>query len=96
MELAGKTNHRSASRQQFRHLRAPRAWVGGAGVMIDRAEKNPERRFKMMYLAQPTGKSSSLQSGVAYSADGVRWKPDPRNPLIPTATRKSRRTGMLG
>ena len=58
-------------------------WVSGAGVIIDQAEKNPERRFKMMYLAKPTGKSSSLQSCVAYSADGVHWKPEPKNPLIP-------------
>ncbi len=58
-------------------------WVSGAGVMIDSAEKNPERRFKMLYLAKPTGKPSSLQSCVAYSADGVHWKPEPENPLIP-------------
>ena len=58
-------------------------WVSGAGVMIDSAEKNPERRFKMLYLAKPTGKPSSLQSCVAYSADGVHWKPEPKNPLIP-------------
>jgi hypothetical protein len=58
-------------------------WVSGAGVMIDSAEKNPDRRFKMMYLAKPDGKLSSLQSCVAYSADGVHWKPELKNPLIP-------------
>jgi hypothetical protein len=36
-----------------------------------------------MYLGKPTGKPSSLQSCVAYSADGVHWNPEPKNPLIP-------------
>lgn len=58
-------------------------WAAGAGVIIDGREKNPERRFKMLYLAKPNGKSSSLQSCVAYSADGVHWKPESQNPLIP-------------
>lgn len=58
-------------------------WVGGAGVIIDAAEKNPDRRYKMLYLAQPSGKASSLQSCVAYSADGIHWKAEPQNPLIP-------------
>lgn len=57
--------------------------VAGAGVIIDSAESDPDRRFKMLYLARPTGASSSLQSCVAYSADGVHWVPEPANPLIP-------------
>ena len=58
-------------------------WVSGAGVLIDEREKNPARRFKMTYLAKPNGKSSSLQTCVAYSADGARWQTEPKNPLIP-------------
>jgi hypothetical protein len=58
-------------------------WVAGAGVIIDNAEKDLSRRFKMLYLAKPTGKSNSLQSCVAYSADGVHWNAEPKNPLIP-------------
>ncbi|MSQ95514.1 MAG: hypothetical protein EXR98_13275 [Gemmataceae bacterium] len=59
------------------------AWVGGAGVIIDSTEKDPERRFKMMYLAKPTLKSSSLRSCVAYSADAMHWKQEPKNPVMP-------------
>ncbi|MBI3865484.1 MAG: hypothetical protein HY290_26720, partial [Planctomycetia bacterium] len=58
-------------------------WAAGAGVMIDHAERNPEHRFKMLYLAKPNGQSSSLQSCVARSADGIHWKAEPQNPLIP-------------
>ena len=59
------------------------AWVGAPGVIIDRREPNPRRRFKMLYLAKPTFKSASLSSCVAYSADGIHWKQERQNPLIP-------------
>lgn len=57
-------------------------WVAGAGVLIDPAEPDPERRFKMTYLAKPGG-NSSLQSCIAFSADGLHWKPHPKNPVMP-------------
>jgi hypothetical protein len=52
-------------------------------VLIDLAEKDPQRRFKMTYLAKPTGKPGSLSSCIAFSADGIHWAPVPQNPLIP-------------
>jgi hypothetical protein len=58
-------------------------WVGAPGIIIDEREKDPQRRFKMLYLSQPTLKSASLSSCVAYSADGIHWKQEPENPLIP-------------
>ena len=58
-------------------------WVGAPGVIIDRHESDPQRRFKMLYLAKPTLKAASLSSCVAYSADGIHWKQEPQNPLIP-------------
>ncbi|MGE3317387.1 MAG: hypothetical protein AB7O26_19905 [Planctomycetaceae bacterium] len=58
-------------------------WVVGAGVMLDPVEKDPARRFKMLYSAMPDGKSSSLSTCAAYSADGIHWKQEPKNPLIP-------------
>jgi len=58
-------------------------WVGGPGVIIDPTDRDPRRRYKMMYLAQPTLKPGSLSSCVAYSADGIHWKAEPKNPLIP-------------
>jgi len=61
----------------------PQSWVAGAGVVIDDAEPNDDRRFKMTYLAQPTLKSASLQSCLAYSADGRHWRAEPQNPVIP-------------
>ncbi|MBI1915689.1 MAG: hypothetical protein HYS12_13300 [Planctomycetes bacterium] len=58
-------------------------WVAGPGILIDATVKDPQRRFKMLYLAKPTLKSSSLSSCVAYSADGIHWKQEPKNPVIP-------------
>ena len=58
-------------------------WVAGPGVIIDYKDKDPQRRYKMMYLAQPTLKPGSLSSRVAYSADGIHWNQEPQNPLIP-------------
>ena len=58
-------------------------WVSAAGVLIDSADPDPSRRFKMTYLAKPDGKSSSLRSCIAFSADGTHWKPDPKNPVMP-------------
>ena len=37
----------------------------------------------MLYLAKPTLQTASLSSCVAYSADGIHWKQDTQNPLIP-------------
>lgn len=61
----------------------PEPWAGGAGVMIDPRVKDPERRFKMLYVAKPTGQASSLSTRVAYSKDGIVWKQEPTNPVIP-------------
>ncbi|MAV35690.1 MAG: hypothetical protein CMJ59_09545 [Planctomycetaceae bacterium] len=58
-------------------------WVGAPGVIIDRHESDPQRRFKMLYLAKPTLKAASLSSCVAYSGDGIHWKQELQNPLIP-------------
>ncbi len=61
----------------------PQIYVDGAGVIIDPNETNPQRRFKMTYLAKPTGKESSLSSCVGYSADGMHWSVEPLNPVFP-------------
>ena len=58
-------------------------WVGAPGVIIDSLETDPQRRFKMMYLAKPTLKGASLRSCVAFSADGIHWKQGPTNPVAP-------------
>ena len=57
-------------------------WVGAPGILIDRRDPDPSRRFKMTYSARP-GPTSTRSSCVAYSADGTHWKAEARNPLIP-------------
>ena len=57
-------------------------WISAPGILIDEHETDPQRRFKMLYSAKPAQKSS-LSSCAAYSRDGIHWKPEPRNPLIP-------------
>ncbi len=61
----------------------PEPFIGGPGVMIDDHDPNPDRRYKMLYSAKPNGMASSLAVHVAYSADGIRWKQEPQNPVIP-------------
>jgi hypothetical protein len=61
----------------------PEAWIAGAGVIVDPHEADPQRRFKMLYLAQPTLKADSFSSSIAYSPDGMHWTADPHNPVIP-------------
>lgn len=58
-------------------------WIGAPGILIDDNDPDPERRFKMLYLAKPTLEAASLRSCVAYSADGVHWKQEPQNPVLP-------------
>lgn len=61
----------------------PEPWLSAPGVVIDATEKEPLRRYKMLYLAQPSLKPATLSSCVAYSGDGIHWKAEPQNPLIP-------------
>ena len=58
-------------------------WVGAPGIIIDSRETDAHRRFKMLYLAKPTLKSESLSSCVAFSSDGIHWKQEPTNPVVP-------------
>ena len=73
----------AASGTNHIHIDPPEPFVGGPGVMIDPHDKDPQRRFKMLYLGKPDGKPSLLSTRVAYSADGIHWKQEPQNPLIP-------------
>lgn len=64
-------------------IHPPEPFIAGPGVMIDERDPNPDRRYKMLYSAKPDGKASSLAVHAAYSADGIHWKQEPKNPLIP-------------
>lgn len=55
----------------------------GQGVMKDEHERDPARRYKMIYTNNPDGKSGNYQTCVAYSPDGINWKAEPSNPVIP-------------
>lgn len=61
----------------------PEPFVGGPGVMIDPLDPDPNRRFKMMYVAKPEGTPSSLATHIAFSPDGIHWKQAETNPAIP-------------
>ena len=52
------------------------------GVLHDPEDPDPARRFKMAYEAPVPG-SAEKRFCVAFSADGVRWTPSPRNPVGP-------------
>lgn len=60
-------------------LPEPTLWSTGA-VVHDPEDPDPARRFKIAYTARyPDG----LRLSVAFSPDGLRWTPSPRNPVGP-------------
>ncbi len=50
----------------------------GCAVLHDPAETSGLRRFKMIYM------DGGRQACAAFSADGLRWRPSPQNPLGPS------------
>ena len=53
------------------------------GIFKDPIKTDPQRRFKMLFLAAPDGTSKTWSTNAAYSPDGIHWTADPGNPLIP-------------
>jgi len=51
----------------------------GATVLLDEADPDPDRRYKMLCGASPTGRISAF-----VSPDGVRWRGACHNPVIPS------------
>ncbi|MDC0175407.1 hypothetical protein OAJ60_00585 [Planctomycetaceae bacterium] len=49
-------------------------------VFKDLHETDPARRYKMLYGA---GTSKKYTTNAAYSPDGLKWTPEPANPVIP-------------
>jgi hypothetical protein len=78
-----------SARQKDRNGRWLVDSVGPEGFSVLDAEVEPhpaaKDRFTALYLAdfgrRPSGDGKGL--GLAYSADGIRWVADERNPLIP-------------
>ena len=55
---------------------------GGGGVVIhDPRDADPERRFKMAFVA--SGPEYQGRLSIAFSADGLRWREHPNNPVGP-------------
>ena len=53
------------------------------GIMKDRLETDPAKRYKMLFSCSPDGTSKSLMTSAAYSADGIHWTAYPDLPIIP-------------
>ncbi|MDP7637968.1 MAG: hypothetical protein QF577_10530, partial [Phycisphaerae bacterium] len=66
-------------------LRIPKEWgyVGAPTIFKDPRDADPQRRYKMLYIAKPDGSPKSLATNAAYSPDGIAWTPEPANPVSP-------------
>jgi len=56
---------------------------GGAAVFKDPVARDPNRLYKMLYIAKPDGTAKTLSTDAAYSPDGIHWTQEPANPIIP-------------
>lgn len=57
--------------------------LGGGTLVYDAAEKNPDRRYKLMDVVQAdTIKKKPFGYGVFFSKDGLNWIPYEGNPVI--------------
>ena len=53
------------------------------GIMLDRRDPDPSRRYKMLYSCNPDGTAASWMTSAAFSPDGIHWTPSQELPLIP-------------
>ena len=53
------------------------------GIFIDPVEKDPTKRYKMLFSAAPDGTDKSWSTNAAYSPDGIHWTAEPQNPVAP-------------
>ena len=53
------------------------------GIFRDPAEKDPSRRFKMLFSCAPDGTDKTWMTSVGYSPDGIHWTAAKTLPLIP-------------
>ena len=57
--------------------------IQAEGIMKDRLETDPAKRYKMLFSCRPDGTEKSLMTSAAYSADGIQWTAYPKLPIIP-------------
>ena len=53
------------------------------GIILDRRETNPQRRYKMLFSCNPDGTAATWMTSAAFSPDGIHWTPSQELPLIP-------------
>jgi len=53
------------------------------GIILDRTERDPQRRYKMLYSCNPDGTARTWMTSAAFSPDGIVWTPAKETPLIP-------------
>ena len=53
------------------------------GIFLDPSERDPQRRYKMLFSCNPDGTSSTWMTSAAFSPDGIQWTPSKETPLIP-------------
>ena len=71
--------HNGSRRNNIVALPEPALWSTCA-VLHDPEDPDPDRRFKVAYEARIDGR---MRFCVAFSPDGLRWTPSPRNPVGP-------------
>ena len=54
-----------------------------AGIFRDPVEKDPSRRYKMLFSCAPDGTDKSWMTSAAFSPDGIQWTAAKTLPLIP-------------
>lgn len=54
-----------------------------AGIFLDHTERDPQRRYKMLFSCNPDGTAKTWMTSAAFSPDGIHWTPSKETPLIP-------------
>jgi len=54
-----------------------------AGIFRDPVEKDPARRYKMLFSCAPDGTVKTWMTSVGFSPDGIQWTAAKKLPLIP-------------
>ncbi|MDP6046408.1 MAG: hypothetical protein QGG25_12425, partial [Phycisphaerae bacterium] len=54
-----------------------------AGIFKDPVARDPQKRYKMLFVACQDGTSKTWSTNAAYSPDGIYWTDEPTNPIIP-------------
>jgi hypothetical protein len=54
-----------------------------AGIFLDDTERDPRRRYKMLFSCNPDGTASTWMTSAAFSPDGIHWTPSKKTALIP-------------